>query len=295
MRILPSLILLSLTFGLSAQNENSFQLPDSIPRENFHSEPLTPDSLSIVDYYRYVMSLPAPAYFDKDAGIAVPIYVEPFSPGIANIYSWNSGMITASGSRKQMPGLMAIESGSVIFNQQFGRWDISVGVQANKYAGFRFLHTQYGVNARISYSLSDRVRLEAFGQFYFDKSPQSANGMPLYLSPGLAGYYNPSFFGGYADISINNHWGIMVGAQAERQMHTGIYRVEPIATPYYRINKNVSIGLPVGQILYNILDNYLDRDRSAPSFNPAPSGNGFSFPGGNGSVSPNPEMPRPRH
>lgn len=295
MRIISSLILLSLALCMSAQNEKSFMLPDSISEENVHSETVTPDR--IANYCRYVMSLPAPAYFDKSAGVAVPVYVEPFSPGVATIFGWDSGIITASGSRSQMPGLMAIESGLVNLNQQFGRWGISVGAQANKYAGFRFLHTQYGINASISYRISDRVRLETFGCFYFDKTPREASGLPLYLSPGIAGYYNSSAFGGFADISINDHWGIMVGAQAERQMHTGNYRVEPIATPYYRINKKVSIGLPVGQILYNILDNYLDSNRSTPAYNTVPSGKGLgkSYPGGSGMNVSNPEMPRPRH
>lgn len=78
-----------------------------------------------------------------------------------------------------------------------------------------------------------------------------ANGMPM--PPLMLGYYGRSTFGGYVDYHINEHWGVQTGVQTVQQVGTNRYRAEPIVTPYYKINKKVAIGLPVGQILYHIL------------------------------------------
>ena len=69
----------------------------------------------------------------------------------------------------------------------------------------------------------------------------------------MIGYYGRSTFGGYFDFQINERWGVQTGAQTVQQVGTNRYKAEPIVTPYYRINKKVAIGLPVGQILYHIL------------------------------------------
>ncbi len=78
-----------------------------------------------------------------------------------------------------------------------------------------------------------------------------ANGMPM--PPSMMGYYGRSTYGGYLDYRINEHWGVQTGVQTVQQVGTGKYEAEPIVTPYYKINKKVAIGLPVGQILYHVL------------------------------------------
>ena len=69
----------------------------------------------------------------------------------------------------------------------------------------------------------------------------------------MIGYYGHTKYGGYVDYRLNEHWGIQAGAQTVQQAGTNKYQAEPIVTPYYKLNKKVSIGLPAGQILYHIL------------------------------------------
>lgn len=73
------------------------------------------------------------------------------------------------------------------------------------------------------------------------------------MPPSMMGYYGRSTYGGYLDYRFNEHWGGQAGVQTVQQVGTGKYEAEPIVTPYYKINKKVAIGLPVGQILYHVL------------------------------------------
>ncbi|MDE6178234.1 MAG: hypothetical protein K2F86_03610 [Duncaniella sp.] len=151
-------------------------------------------------------------------------------PGQASLYSWSGGAIVASG-----------------------------GI-ANKY-GYPFgVHTQYGINGAITYQLSPKVSLTAFGTYYFGQPPAMCGGLPM--PPAMIGYYGASKFGGYVDYSGGEHIGVMVGGQAVQQVRTKRYELEPIVTPYIKIGegkKKVIIGLPVSQVIYGIMKNNLNR------------------------------------
>ncbi|MDE5728197.1 MAG: hypothetical protein K2H94_08775 [Duncaniella sp.] len=151
-------------------------------------------------------------------------------PGQASLYSWSGGAIVASG-----------------------------GI-ANRY-GYPFgVHTQYGINGAITYQLSHKVSLTAFGTYYFGQPPAMCGGLPM--PPAMIGYYGASKFGGYVDYSGGEHIGVMVGGQAVQQVGTKRYELEPIVTPYIKIGegkKKVIIGLPVGQVIYGIMKNNLNR------------------------------------
>lgn len=176
-----------------------------------------------------------------------------FSPGVAKLYSWTGGQISAAGSSTPFPGLMQIESGTISIDQNIGKLSIHAGGTVNKYGYFRGLHTQYGITGNVSYNLTPRLSLTAFGTYCFGQPPHMSNGMPM--SPAMMGYYRQTQFGASADYKVTDWFGVEAGAQAVQRIGTGRYEVEPIATPYIQTGrrKKVRIGLPVGQILYHII------------------------------------------
>lgn len=166
-------------------------------------------------------------------------------PGEALLANWNNGAVIASGGIAEFPGLMQMESGAIGVTQTAGRFTFYAGGMANKYGYLGGLNTQYGVQGRVSYLFSPRLTFTVFGSYYFGNTPP--------LPTAVLGYYGRSNFGGTFDYKINDHWGVEVGAQAVQQAGTRRFEAEPIATPYYKINKKVKIGIPAGQILYHLL------------------------------------------
>lgn len=179
-------------------------------------------------------------------------------PGTAFIPLWRNGGLLATGERNVMPGLMQIDSGCLGLLQNMGNLSLYFGGVANKYGYFNGLHTQYGVNANISYSFSPRLSLVGFGTYYFGKPPLMANGMPM--PPSMIGYFGVSTFGGYMNYQFNETFGLNVGGQAVQQFSTNKYRFEPIVTPTVKLGK-VRIGLPVGQIMHGIIRTHMEGKR----------------------------------
>lgn len=225
------------------------QFSDSIPYDTV----IEPDGLlkSPIDF--------SPTY-SRGAGLIYPYrqVISPnlqisdlyFVPGQSSLFHWDSGEIIATGGVTKFPGMMQIENGDLGVYQYMGNFTFHAGGMANKYGYFNGLHTQYGLNGSISYQFTPRISATLFGEYYFGRPPMMANGMPMPMS--MMGYYGRSTYGVSFDYQINDHWGVETGVQTVQQVGTNRYRAEPIVTPYYKINKKVAIGLPVGQILYHI-------------------------------------------
>lgn len=176
-----------------------------------------------------------------------------------SLFGWSGGSITASGRQTSMPGLMGIESGRISVDQTLGNLMLTAWIGADKYGWFRGLETSYGLGGSATYTFSPRWSATVFGEFHTMTHP---------LTPAIAEMMNSSRFGGYASYNFNDHWGVSVGAQAIRSLVTNRWEARPIVTPYYRINKSVSIGIDVGGILYNVAKDYIDsknRGNYAPA------------------------------
>lgn len=228
-----------------------------VPAGEGEISPTAADSYlhSVMEYDR--MMMPYRRLWNPARAIEVP-YSGP------SLFSWPGGMVTASSSTVSMPGMMAVESGGLNFVGNYGPVTLSAGVTAAKYGYFRGLQTSYGFNARIDYRINDRWSLTLFGSYYTNVHP---------LTPAMAGYMNVPLFGGYASYNFSDHWGISVGAQANRSLVTNRWEAQPIVMPYYRFNKDVSIGVDVGGILYNLLKDYVD-DNNGRAYGPPPSPSG---------------------
>lgn len=227
-------------------------LPDSIQGEKIDEPANNSPSISSSDYY--FMDNPATDGPSSYRFVPTPNLCIPrlqFTPGQTGLLHWNNGGIFASGSSAPFPGLMQIDSGTVGLHQTAGKFTFETDGVVNKYGYFNGLHTQYGLSGSITYQLLPRLSVTGFGEYYFGQLPGMSHGTPI--SPAMIGFYRRSSFGGYLDYRINEHWGVQTGVQTVQQVGTGRFQAEPIVTPYYRINRKVTIGLPVGQILYHLL------------------------------------------
>lgn len=192
-------------------------------------------------------------------GVYVP------TAGVAGIASWQGGGLSANGGSMSMPGMMGVESGGLSLTQDFGRFTLMGGVTATKYGYFRGLQTDYSFHGSLGYRISDRWSVTVFGAYSTGLSP---------LTPAMAGYMNAPAFGGYVSYDINEHWGVSVGAQTTRSLVSNRWEAQPIVRPYYKVNKNVSIGVDVGGIMYNLIKDYVEgkHHRGSPVIGPPRQG-----------------------
>lgn len=184
-------------------------------------------------------------------GLSVPDLS--FIPYQTSIFGWQGGDLIATGGSVSYTGLMRVDNGSIGIYQSIGNLHLYAGATANKYGWYNGLQTQFGLNGSVSYRFSPKLSMTLYGTYYFGNPPKMANGMPM--PPSMLGYYGYTKFGGYADYTVNDRFGIQVGGQAVKRTYSNKYEFEPIATPYVKVGrkKKWGIGLPVGQILYGIL------------------------------------------
>lgn len=212
---------------------------------------MQPDSLAFSDRLTYNMAMEHPLSYKQSKTLYLYNTDNYLTPSQSKLLYWRNGGIIASGDITQYPGMMQTESGSISINQTFGKFTLNIGGTTNKYGYHGGISNQYGIDGNLTYQISQRLSFSLFGTYYFGQAPLMANGMPL--PPSIIGYYNRSAFGATFDYRINDYWGVETGAQTIQQFGSGKYKVEPVVTPYYKINKKVKIGLPVGQMLYHIL------------------------------------------
>ena len=157
---------------------------------------------------------------------------------------------------------MNIDEGNFSITQTFGKFTLSGYGEIIKYAYFGGLQRSFGAGGSITFKANDKLSLTAFGNYYTE---------PRFFTPAMAGYMKISTFGGYADYHINDKWGIIGGIQGYRSMMSNQWEVQPKIKPYYKMSKNVSLGVDVGGFLYQFLKwtvGDLQRDSKNPTLMP---------------------------
>ncbi len=167
----------------------------------------------------------------------------------ASIFSWSSGGLYGSGGSQSMPGMMGIDIARLNLRQNYGNLTFTLWGGATKYGYYRGLQTSWGLGGAIDYRISDNWSVTLFGEYH---TPLNA------ITPGMGGYMSIPRFGGYFTYDIDDHWGISLGAQTQRSIFTNSWEVQPIVMPYYRINKDVKLGIDVGGIMYHVLRDWLN-------------------------------------
>ncbi len=183
------LLFLMLSANTMAQTENgSSQLPDhTIDAASIDiNKTYQADSMRFrADFMRPQLAIP------KEPQVVS--YTDQIKQGVAGFRLWQGATLGFYGATSQMPGLMNTENGSVMFQQNVGRWHLTASAMANKYwmPWQRTLASQYGFGGTVGYDLSDAVSLHAFGYYYANR---------MQVGPAMSPYVNNTTYGGYADI-----------------------------------------------------------------------------------------------
>jgi hypothetical protein len=89
----------------------------------------------------------------------------------------------------------------------------------------------------------------------------------------MLGFIDYPNFGGFVDYHFGeSHWGVKAGAQSYYSLGSRHWETQPILMPYYRTSSGVDLGIDVGGILYNILENCINKGNN----NYGGGGNNFS-------------------
>lgn len=162
---------------------------------------------------------------------------------------WEGARLSGRTTMEAVPGLMGIESGSVILTQDLGKFTLSGYGEALKYGFFGGLRNSYGYGGSLTYHMSDRVDITVFGSYYTSPGP---------MAPAMAGYVKIPKFGGYADYKINDRWGVKVGVQSYQPMVGNRREVQPMVVPYFKVGGK-DLGIDVGGILYQMIRANVER------------------------------------
>ena len=140
---------------------------------------------------------------------------------------------------------MDFQISSLSLHQDFGRLQLSASATANKYwmPMQSTLYTQYGFGGSVAYTVSEAVRLHAYGQYYANN--------PI-VGPAFSPYVSTTAYGGYADVRINDYFGSNVGVRRYINPMSGRWTTEPIVSPYIKVKKS-RIEFPVGSLLKTLI------------------------------------------
>lgn len=231
------ILLLLLSANAMAQTENgSSQLPDhtmDATSTGINKSYLTDSMRLHTDVMRPQLTIP------KESQVVS--YTQQIKQGAAGFRLWQGATLGFYGTTSQMPGLMNTESGSVIFQQNAGRWHFTASALANKYwmPWQRTLASQYGFGGTVGYDLNDAVSLHAFGYYYANR---------MQVGPAMSPYVNNTTYGGYADIRFNKTFGANMGVRRYLNPMSGRWTTEPIVNPYIKIGDS-KIEFPLGSLL----------------------------------------------
>ena len=175
------------------------------------------------------------------------------------ITSWQGGGIFATSSMNTFPGMGNIASGGVSVTQEIGRFTVTGSIIGNKYHLDNRLYNNYGVSGNISYKLSDRISLNAFGSYQHNGG--------LYHSMAAMPYLARSSYGATMGIDVSDKFSMEMGAQRYYDPFSHKWITRPIFIPQININGN-KFGIDFGGLLYEILhtviNNHNRRQYGAP-------------------------------
>ena len=112
-------------------------------------------------------------------------------------------------------------------NRKLGNFGILTGgVYASKYNYYNTFSNSAGINGNFKIMLSDRISLNAFGQYSLSGAK---NGIP----PSGSTLYPTSFYGGSLEFKVTNKWGIVTGAEREFDVFSRKWVTRPFIMPIF--------------------------------------------------------------
>lgn len=228
------------------------QKQDSIKVELPPNEPLIVEPIYSVPYF-------TPSLFSTPT-FNVPFTTTYQAPRInlseTSAYSLPQ-WLTFTSDVQEFPGMMQIESGSIAYVGNSGRFTYSAYAGAVKYGTFNSLVTSYYVGGQVSYSLNSNFSFTAFGTYY------SVN---PYFGMAAFPYVQTTNFGGYMTYAPNSKFAISVGARSHYDPFSNRMVIDPIIMPSFKIGK-VKVDFDVGPATKSLLENLVHRrNKQIPVF-----------------------------
>ncbi len=196
------------------------------------------------------------------------------------VHDWSAGgevlrladglSVVGSGSYTALPALGTMGTGSLGFRATpTERFTLGFGASGVKYHMGRSAWNDFGLYLNGSYKLTDRLSVNAFGQYYFDKRFHSVAAM---------GYMQSAVYGGSLDYQFSDSFSLAVGAQRYYDAYTHTWKTVPIVAPTFKIF-GAPLSVDVGGLLYNIVETLINNAREGSSHHySAPSGSWSSSP-----------------
>ncbi len=171
------------------------------------------------------------------------------------ITTWQGGGIFASSAMNTFPGMGNIATGAVSVTQDFGRFSITGSIVGSKYHLDNQLYNSYGVSGHLSYQLSDRITLNAFGNY------QHHNG--FYHSMQAMPYIARSSYGATMGMQMSDKFSMEVGVQRYYDPFSKKWFTTPIVIPQIDINGH-KLGIDFGGLIYQVVHSLL-KDYTSPN------------------------------
>lgn len=174
------------------------------------------------------------------------------------------GYLTGSGSHTTYLGLGDMASASVALTMPMGeRLQFTAGVTGSKYHIDRDAWNDYGVFGNASFRLTDRLSLNAFGQYYVNQQFHSVAAMP---------FLGSSSYGGTLGWRASDNFSLDVGARRIYDPYTGTWRTLPVVQPTINL-LGAPISFDAGPLIYQVLDYMFgsgkkSRDWGDPRYRP---------------------------
>lgn len=164
---------------------------------------------------------------------------------------WQGGYLQGQGSRLSMPTLMTNQRVSFSAVQQLGAFSFSATTSANRYWMPQGHLMQFGVGATATYTFSPNVSLTVFGNYVTSPTFYSMAAMP---------YIGTSSYGGFVTLS-GTRGGVDLGVQRTYDPYLRRWITAPIITPKVKFNNGMTLELPVGMLVHDLLDKAIFGNR----------------------------------
>ncbi len=256
------LLLASMPRLLSAQEDSTRIIPDSV-RTKLGSEQLfSPSSSSFIETLpttvtKYPLMQPqlrisnSIPYFSLKETLRLPYQTNPSllfrgdyrTEGV--LHQFSNGVLFGSGGQTSVPGIGRFNNASLGYQHALNdRLTLQLGVDAMKINMSHITGQAFSTSGSLMYRASDRLAFKVFGSYDIGNS----YGM------------STNSYGATMSFDMSDRFGMEVGVQRYYDTMRGRWETVPVVIPYYNFDK-FKLGLDVGGILYEILRNAVFDNR----------------------------------
>ncbi len=142
----------------------------------------------------------------------------------------NRSWINTSMTSTSYYGLGGVYTIGANINRKLGEFGILTGgVYASKYNNYNNFSNSTGINGNFKIILTDRISLNAFGQY-------SIGGNTTGIAPYLSTLYPTSYYGGSIEFKVTDKWGIVTGASTEFDVFSRKWVTRPFIMPLFYVH-----------------------------------------------------------